>query len=664
MSGPIVGRVSTPDLAAPHWLRQLVTQKPVPIPWKRAMRAAIGIAGPIAVGMIVGHVGIGVLISIGALCVTFADTDAPYRVRAQRLAAAGSAGTVGYLLGAVLGHHGVLTSVVLVGIAGLSALISATGSTASMAGLQLLVFAVLGSSQQADPLLAVGCFLGGAVFAWVLALAAWPVRGVAIERAAVAGVYDELAAVLAASGTGGARQARLRLTDALNRAYDVLLTARSRLAGRDRAYRRLFMLVTKTTPVVEAAVALIHSRRQPPQEYVDYLADAADRIRNRQPLTDPPQPPAGAKATALLHTGLLAVAEFRRGDDDSDDRADDAKAGPRERLLRLRDNVIAGRVTWMIVLRLTLCVGIAELAAALLPLEHSYWVVLTVAIVLKPDFGSVFGRAVLRGAGTAVGVMIGAGVLAIDPPAWGLVVLVAVAAIALPIGQVRNYGMFSTFVTPLVIVQLDLANAGNWSLVTARLLDTVLGCVIVLVFGYQIWPGERRPRVGQDFADALDKVADYLAHGLSEEPHRRSSLRRDAYRVLSDLRTTFQQSLVEPSAAGRQASAWWPVIIGLENLTDAVTAAAVAIARGTPPADQAEVAVLASAVREAAAAVRDQRAPKSGSLPENEQLAKVSAEVDAVHATLRGPDLGRRPRRRILPRVRGRFAARSREARN
>ncbi|MGQ0839698.1 FUSC family protein [Actinokineospora sp.] len=654
----------SPDLAAPHWLRQLLTQKPVPIPWKRAARAALAIAGPIAVGMVAGRIDLGVLVSIGALCVTFADTAGPYRYRAQRTGWAAVAGSLGYLCGNLVGGQGALTGIVLVLVAGVSALVSASGSTASLAGLQLLVFAVLGSGQAADPGLAAGCFVAGAAFAWVLALAAWPVRGAAVERAAVAAVYDELAAMLVAGGTVRARHARRRLTDALNSAYDALLDARSRLAGRDRAYRRLFVLLTETTPVVEAAVALVNARRTPPPEFVAYLADAADRIRAREPLPVPPDPPADDRAVALLHAGLAAVAEFRRGDADTDARPDEDRVSPRERVRGWRDTVIAGRVTWLLVLRLMLCVGLAVLLGALLPLEHSFWVALTVAIVLKPDFGSVFGRAVLRGLGTAAGVLLGAGVLAIDPPGWGLVLLVTVTAAALPIGQVRNYGMFSTFVTPLVIVQLDLANAGDWNLVTARLLDTALGCAIVLVFGYLLWPGSRRPRVGAGLAAALDQVADYLELALAESPRGRSALRRDAYRALSDLRTAFQQSLVEPSAAGRQAAAWWPVIVGLERLTDAVTGVAVAIERGAAPVDPDDVGALAAAVREAADAVRGERAPRRTPLPDTERLERLVAELTAVHATLRGPDLGGRPGRRLLTRGLRRAAARSRGSAN
>ncbi|GAA2988907.1 hypothetical protein [Actinokineospora diospyrosa] len=331
--------MSSDDVAAPHWLRGLLSQKPAPIPWKRGLRAAASIAGPVAVGLAFGRIDLGVLVSLGALCVVFADIDGPYPYRFQRTGWAAVAGVTGYLVGAHLGSSGAWA---LILIAGVSALVSAIGSNASMAGLQLLVFAVLGTGQTAEPWLAARCFGLGAAVALLLSLAAWPVRGAAHERAAVAAVYDQIAVMLAASGTTAARQARRHLTDTLNAAYDALFNVRSHLAGRDRSYRRLFVLLTETTPVIEAAVAMVNAKRQAPPEYVTYLLDSAYRIRVREPLAEPPELTAEGRVAAQLHAGLRAVAEFRRSDGDTDRRQDSERIDP---------GVLLGRRTWLVVLR-------------------------------------------------------------------------------------------------------------------------------------------------------------------------------------------------------------------------------------------------------------------------------------------------------------------------
>jgi uncharacterized membrane protein YccC len=640
---PTAAGVAGKEVAAPHWLVQLLRSKKLPVPWKRVMRAAIAIAGPIGLGFALGRLDIGVIVSMGALCATFGDVDGPYRYRAKRIGSAVVGGTIGFLLGSFSGGHGLWSAVVLVLLAGASALISASGSNASLAALQMLVFAALGSGQPRDTLFAAMWFAVGAGFVWLMSIAAWPFKATAPERMAVAAIYDELAVMLASSGTAFARTARRDVTTALNNAYDALLTARSHLAGRDRAYRRLMTLLADTTPIVEASVALVNVGRQPPADVVVHMTAVAEAIRLDQRLPAAPEFEEASRGLAALRAGLdgLTSPSGKRDVRDPEDQV------PwRERL----ETIFTGRVAWSHALRLMLCMALAQWLGWGLELEYPYWVALTVAIVLKPDFGSVFGRAVLRGLGTLAGVLLGALVLAFDPRGWVLVLLVALIAGALPFGRDRNYGMFSTFVTPLVIVQLDLQHASDWGLVVARLLDTALGCAIVLVFGYLLWPGSLRPRVGEQLLGTLETLGKYIEQGLSGSD-KRVKLRRETYRQLSDLRNAFQQAVVEPSAAGLQAAAWWPVIVTLERAADAVTGLAVGIKRGAEPIDPSSIAVLIEAVAEAAASIREERPPERVPMPDVDRLAKLVTELVSVLATLRGPDWYSRSAGQIVRRL-------------
>jgi uncharacterized membrane protein YccC len=122
-----------------------------------------------------------------------------------------------------------------------------------------------------------------------------------------------------------------------------------------------------------------------------------------------------------------------------------------------------GRISRTFVLRLMACMGVAGVFSEVLALQRSYWVPLTVAIVLKPDYGSVFARALQRGIGTIVGAVAGAALLALIHGAWLLIPFGLLAAL-LPYGRNRNYGLLATFLTPLVVVLIDLLKpgAGGW----------------------------------------------------------------------------------------------------------------------------------------------------------------------------------------------------------
>jgi uncharacterized membrane protein YccC len=309
-------------------------------------------------------------------------------------------------------------------------------------------------------------------------------------------------------------------------------------------------------------------------------------------------------------------------------------------LLRLRhgvDQILSGPTTRMFTLRFVLCIAIAELIRQLMPSARSYWIALTVAIVLKSDFGSVFPRAVQRAAGTLVGAAIGAALIAIVPRGIGDVFIIAALAAVLPVALLRQYGMFSTFLTPLVVLLIDLLSPGGWSTLDARLIDTALGSGIVLVFGYLLWPQTFHNRIGPKFADAVQTLADYTRAALGPDGGDRGALRRSAYRKLSDLRTVFQQALAEPPPISRRASAWYPSIVALERMTDTVTRAAIRIDHGaTPPAPEA-VTALAAGIYDLVGSLRERRPPNLPELGGDPALVDIATELRAAGRIITGP---------------------------
>ena len=104
----------------------------------------------------------------------------------------------------------------------------------------------------------------------------------------------------------------------------------------------------------------------------------------------------------------------------------------------VRDMMLLSEASWRYGLRLALCIGLAQSLVSVIEVERSYWVALTVTFVLKPDFGSVFSRAVLRALGTAGGLVIAAAVLAEVPRGWWDVPVMMVLAALIPAFSVEG----------------------------------------------------------------------------------------------------------------------------------------------------------------------------------------------------------------------------------
>ncbi|MDX6338279.1 MAG: hypothetical protein QOG05_5619 [Streptosporangiaceae bacterium] len=625
--------------AAPPWLAEVVRPAPAPVPWPAVIRAALAVCGPLALGMAVGDQVAGLLGAMGGLLGSVVDRGGTYPARIRRIAVAGIfGGAAGLMLGVLVHGRGWIALGVLVAVAGLSALMTAAGATLAITGLQLLVYTILGTGPLGaarpwwwPPLL----LLAGVGWAILLLVPAWLVAPLAAEQRSTAEVYRALARMLRAAGTPDFPAAHQAVVGALNQAWDDLASRRARISGRDPELNRIAALLRQTHPLTEAAVTLVQEGAQAPPQLTATIEAIADAIQYGTPVTSVRPAGGPTPGSRALAAAVAGAADLASGKRPAEGGAAPSRPDLRERVRDALAETVGGRLTRIFALRLMLSIGVAGLASQALPLQRSYWVVLTVAIVLRPDFGSVFARALQRGIGTIVGAVLGAVILIALPPGPLLLIPCAIFAGLLPYGRDRNWGLFSTFLTPLVVILIDLLVRSGWSLALDRLIDTVLGCAIVLLVGYAPWPSSWHAHLPDQLATALDSVARYTEQALAGAPGR-SALRRQTYRVLSDLRTEFQRTMAEPPSVSRRAARLWPVLTALEQLTDTVTATAVrADVTGRRPGPR-DVAQLAGALRSLARGVRDGQLPADLPLPGGEDVRQVADRIADVRRALTG----------------------------
>ncbi|MGY1827767.1 MULTISPECIES: FUSC family protein [unclassified Blastococcus] len=643
------------SLRAPAWLEELVRTTPPPVPWRDVARFAVSIPAPLVLAVVVGGgleaggaLGAGVFGTMGALAATLAPQPGPLRERLRRSGAATLFGMLGLLAGQHATGGGWTPVVVIAVLSAVAALVSAVSATLSLGALQLLIYTALASGL-VTPLPAaaeVGSFLCGAAWAVVITLVQARTEPLDPDRSAVAAVFTRIGELLAAVGSDAAPEARRALTGALNEAYDRVIRSRSRSAGRSRELSELAGVLNAAAPLVEGAVATASAGVPADPQDVVAAHSLAAAVSGSGQLTDQrPAPLAqGHPAVRAVRHGLRLVWNVVG---DPEERAGAAAPAPRPdlrtRLHDLGDRTLASADARAFAVRLSLCMTIAEIARQYLPIERPYWVLLTVAIVLKPDFGSVFTRAVQRGAGTLLGVLIGSALLAALPRNGWVLVALACSAAVLPWARNANFGLFSVFQTPLIILLLDLALPSDPGLVGARLLDTLIGCAIVLVFGYLLWPQTWRAPLDEALREAARALDAFVAAAFTGSPTERRRARRRSYRALTELQTQLQRRLAEPPPISTRAAAWWPVIVQLERTSDAVTEAVIAGRGGEPAPDLAQVAALRRAIRGLEDDVRARSAPDDDAeLHAEGVLGPVAREVDAARRLVREAAPGRR----------------------
>ena len=645
-------------LTPPDWLVRNLRPQQAPVNRPAVARAAVAMTLPLVIGLAAGRPEYGALASMGALSGVIGDTADAYRMRILNIAVPQLFGAIGITLGAAVYGHGWLAVAAVTGVALVSGMISTIGAVASVSGLLLLLNSVVGAGlpMPGPWWLAPVLMSGGGLLVLLLALLAWPLRSGVPERTAVAATYRTVADLLAACGStvpGEYEDARYTVTQSLNQSYDLVLARRTRHHGRSPELTRLIAQLNAITPVVEAAPAAhLHGRPLPTEVpgAVRHLARAVETgftgpVGLRLPAPD------SETARAVDHA-LRHAAEVVAAPDIDPQGTDDRLGRPAAlgvRAARGARNVMLSAASWRYGLRLALCIGLAQVLVSTVPVARSYWVALTITFVLKPDFGSVFSRALLRALGTVAGLVVAAAVLSQVPRGWWDVAAMLLLAPLIPALTPRGYGYQTAAITPVILLLSDILNHQGTGLLLPRLVDSLIGCGIALVAGYLLWPESWHTRVGDRLADAVADTARYVdaAFGPAVDPAARARMRRRLYRDLSVIRTEFQRALTEPPPTGRRAAAWWPLVVAVERIVDATTAARVRVKHGAEPPSQREIAHVARQLRALAEGLRDTevlyavRTDLAG--PQDSVLQPLRQEVAAARAIaspLRPPDEG------------------------
>ncbi|WP_157536341.1 FUSC family protein [Kitasatospora mediocidica] len=424
---------------------------------------------------------------------------------------------------------------------------------------------------------------------------------------------------------------------------DLLPHARPTARPESPQVQRLRRAYEAALAATETASGLLWAQRPVPPQVAAVPGTLARALDGTA--AGPPQVPDWQPATPALRAldaALRTAADAVAGRPAHPTAAVRTASAPPPDPWRLRARLLShGSVRYG--LRVALCIAVAEAVTAGLPLNRSYWVPMTVAFVLKPDLGSVFLRAVSRALGTLLGVALTAAVLSLSTDKWLLATIAALCVALLPYVAAAHYGLTTAVMTPMALILVQLGGQSGAAEFWPRVLDTVLASVIVLVFGYLLWPERPPHRIEPRIVAAATAVRAYLGSVVRQQHQRQDQqqaqiwLRRTAYRSLADARQEVQQGLTEPPPAGRQAEAWLPATTALERLSGAVAAYSAQLRYGGREAEPAEVERVLAALERLVTAARAHRPPAGHTQrptgphdPARSALAQAATELEQL----------------------------------
>lgn len=188
--------------------------------------------------------------------------------------------------------------------------------------------------------------------------------------------------------------------------------------------------------------------------------------------------------------------------------------------------------------------------------HHSYWILLTIIVILKPGYSLSKQRNYQRLIGTIAGGVIGILILIFIPGKTPELIILVLLMIGTYSFTRLNYIVSVLFMTPYILILFNFLNVGN--IVKERIIDTVIGSTIAFIASYLIFPSWEFEQIKVTLRDVIFANVNYLAkiaEGISGKivgTTEYKLARKDVFVKSANLSAAFERMTSEPKSKQRK----------------------------------------------------------------------------------------------------------------
>jgi uncharacterized membrane protein (TIGR01666 family) len=245
--------------------------------------------------------------------------------------------------------------------------------------------------------------------------------------------------------------------------------------------------------------------------------------------------------------------------EDSENKLEFAKFVPRQDYAPhvFFDNFSFGSAAFKHALRVSLVCLVGFTTAKSISLgHHSYWILLTIIVILKPGFSLSKQRNYQRLIGTIFGGVAGIIILIFIPDKniqFALLVLLMIGTYSF---LRLNYVISVIFMTPYVLILFKFLGVGL--VVKERIIDTIIGSSIALIASYIIFPSWEFEKIQDNLADVITANINYLVKiaesiiGKQVSTIEYKLARKDVFVKSANLSAAFERMTSEPKSKQRK----------------------------------------------------------------------------------------------------------------
>lgn len=232
-------------------------------------------------------------------------------------------------------------------------------------------------------------------------------------------------------------------------------------------------------------------------------------------------------------------------------------------------------------LRVAIVCGIGfTLAKTVVTGHHSYWILLTIIVILKPGFSLTKQRNSQRLIGTIVGGLIGFLVLFLIPDKTIQFFIMMVLMLFTYSFLRLNYVISVIFMTPYVLIVFSFLGVDFIHTVVERLLDTFIGSALAFSSAFVLFPNWESDQLNQTLSKVIVSNQNYLKtiverlSGKLVDTVEYKLVRKDVYVESGNLSAAFERMISEPKSKQKHAQDIHKFVVLNHMLSSAIAAIA------------------------------------------------------------------------------------------
>lgn len=230
-------------------------------------------------------------------------------------------------------------------------------------------------------------------------------------------------------------------------------------------------------------------------------------------------------------------------------------------------------------LRFTVAIIFAFILGTLLDIRNTYWILLTIIVIMRPNYGLTKERSKDRIIGTLIGATIAIGIVLLTQNVIVYSVL-AIISLTLAFALVQqNYKSAAALITINIVFVYSLINPDAFQVIQYRVIDTIIGASIAVVANYALWPSWEAMNLKSVLVDALNKNRHYLLatqhlyHDKTVNELGYKLARKEAFLAISNLNAAFQRLTQDPKSKQKE----FQLIYGMVTLNQTMVSAIASI---------------------------------------------------------------------------------------